>query len=1017
MEKKMRALQKDTANRSLGKKPQVCKVCGASGEFETYTVREMMQGTKEEFLYFACGSCNCLQIEKIPENLTDYYRDGYYSFRMEESPDMTFETSVKKMTKVLDVGCGSGAWLVEKAMEGWGNLYGCDPFLENGRRYGDRVQIYNCSIHEMEGDKTFDIIHMQDSFEHMPDPLAVLKSVRRLLKEDGILYMSIPVYPNIAFDRFQTHWYQLDAPRHLFLHSKESLAWLATESGMRIYNTRYDSNGSQFVRSFLYEHGIPYDEQDFVRYFSRQDLAALEQEAVAWNEKEYGDHMEVYWKKAGTLAAGDGKKLIFQRFPGSGRSFPYPPLYVEPDADYICFTDNKAVHSNTWQVQMVESLEDKALEPYLAQYAYRWELYPEQIQMGPLFCGEGEENIAAVPAADNLPLVPLDLGKFVPTADEKGQYLYRKNPVYKKGKYNGRPLLLTIGVPVSNQIDTIDRCLSHIKPLLDGLDAELIAIDTGSTDGTIEVCRSYGARVIEHPWHDNMSAVRNEGIYHAKGQWYLSIDDDEWFEDVGEILQFFKKGTYRDYNMASYLQRNYTDCMGQLYEDYQAVRMAEITPDLHFEGRIHDALVIDGNIKSCALCDYAHHYGFVEDRPEWKKEKFLRNTPILLYDVYEYPDDLRYLLQLANEYSAIWRNDIALPLFASLMARAKESRKSYGETTGLAKLIDCLYAMDDPRLFSWPDFLQEGYDLADAQRAGIAWMQTTRAFQMKKPAGQVLSYYDTYRKYLEKYRKEPGASRWRMFSGLAKVEHVRYVAEADAAAFCAYVKSARNEEALALLPELALDIAKNRREEAILAGLSAGDEVFGAFCERLTPMQWEEWSGQILTIWAESVRNDILCSRQLARIPDLFARISVPAVYGWVREENSRSGKTGERLLAYAFAADLSNAPVQVLALCEQLLKEEYIRRRAEGSMELLRRYVLVSGLFAEYYYHPARLSDVRDCSIPPDARALYRMAVVLADGVPSSENTALLREALAIFPGFHEEIRMIIQELKRADR
>lgn len=52
----------------------------------------------------------------------------------------------------------------------------------------------------------------------------------------------------------------------------------------------------------------------------------------------------------------------------------------------------------------------------------------------------------------------------------------------------------TIGVPVSNQIETIDRCLSHIKPLLDNLPSELLVVDTGSTDGTIEVCREYGAR-------------------------------------------------------------------------------------------------------------------------------------------------------------------------------------------------------------------------------------------------------------------------------------------------------------------------------------------------------------------------------------------------------------------------------------------------------------------------------------------------------------------------------------------
>ena len=286
----------------------------------------------------------------------------------------------------MDVGCGGGKWLIQKAKEGWGNLYGCDPFLEQDRQYGQRVMIRNCSIHEMEGDETFDIIYMSDSFEHMTDPLEVLKSVWRLLKPDGILYMSIPTYPNIAFEKFGPHWYQLDAPRHIFLHSKKSLEWLAKASGMVVSNMVYNSNNSQFVRSYFYQHGISFFKQKewIAQYFSKKDFEKLDKEAVVWNEKEYGDHMEVYWQKNPTvLSEGKGTKLIFQRFSGieEKRLFPYPPIYRESDTDYICFTDNTNVYSSSWKIQMVDSLKMEDLEPYLKQYDNRWELYPEQIQM------------------------------------------------------------------------------------------------------------------------------------------------------------------------------------------------------------------------------------------------------------------------------------------------------------------------------------------------------------------------------------------------------------------------------------------------------------------------------------------------------------------------------------------------------------------------------------------------------------------------------------------------------------
>lgn len=151
----MSKLEKDTTNRNLGRKPQVCRICGAKGKFKTFLAREMMQGTRDAFPYFECDRCHCLQIASVPKNLGDYYGEGYYSYQVEENPNMIFETPVANMCKILDVGCGAGAWLLDMARQGFGNLYGCDPFLDHDRHYGDRVTIRSCSIHEMEGEGIF----------------------------------------------------------------------------------------------------------------------------------------------------------------------------------------------------------------------------------------------------------------------------------------------------------------------------------------------------------------------------------------------------------------------------------------------------------------------------------------------------------------------------------------------------------------------------------------------------------------------------------------------------------------------------------------------------------------------------------------------------------------------------------------------------------------------------------------------------------------------------------------------
>lgn len=296
----MELLQKDMTDRNLGMRPHICRICGAQGEFASYLAREMMQNTRDEFEYFVCGSCECLQIAEVPENLGNYYGENYYSFSLKEQADYQYEEPVTCTYKILDVGCGSGAFLFAQARSGCGNLFGCDPFLDHDIQYGDRVHIRKCSIHEMDGDGTFDGIRMGDSFEHMTDPLDVLASARRLLAPDGKLWMSIPTYPNAAMEMFGSHWYQLDAPRHIFLHSLKSLEYLGQKSGMKMTEVVYDSNNSQFLRSFFYERGVPFHEitADLIRqYFTNIDILKMDQAAKDLNKKGYGDHMHVTWMK------------------------------------------------------------------------------------------------------------------------------------------------------------------------------------------------------------------------------------------------------------------------------------------------------------------------------------------------------------------------------------------------------------------------------------------------------------------------------------------------------------------------------------------------------------------------------------------------------------------------------------------------------------------------------------------------------------------------------------------------
>jgi glycosyltransferase involved in cell wall biosynthesis len=76
-----------------------------------------------------------------------------------------------------------------------------------------------------------------------------------------------------------------------------------------------------------------------------------------------------------------------------------------------------------------------------------------------------------------------------------------------------------------NEAANLPRTLASLRAVA-GLDAEVVIVDSGSTDATVEIARDFGARVFTEPWK-GYAAQKNSAIAHASGDWILSLDADE----------------------------------------------------------------------------------------------------------------------------------------------------------------------------------------------------------------------------------------------------------------------------------------------------------------------------------------------------------------------------------------------------------------------------------------------------------------------------------------------------------
>ena len=253
---------------------------------------------------------------------------------------------------------------------------------------------------------------------------------------------------------------------------------------------------------------------------------------------------------------------------------------------------------------------------------------------------------------------------------------------------------LSIGLIVKNEAKNIERCLSALSPILKKINSEIVIVDTGSTDNTVEIAKQFTEKIYHFQWDNDFSAARNYGLSkcNPKAQWFMYLDADEVLdENVDSITDFIlDESNLKEYKSARLILKNYADLACQVYTESRNLRIVNMTIETNgqrpkFIGRVHEGFPL---LEPCKqLSQIVHHYGYIaeEDKNGVNKiqEKHRRNMKVLKSLYESDKEDLRILAHIfysceSNEkeryltewYEAAQKNvkDIyALPVYVPLI--------------------------------------------------------------------------------------------------------------------------------------------------------------------------------------------------------------------------------------------------------------------------------------------------------------------------------------------------------------
>lgn len=270
---------------------------------------------------------------------------------------------------------------------------------------------------------------------------------------------------------------------------------------------------------------------------------------------------------------------------------------------------------------------------------------------------------------------------------------------------------------VKNEEDCLRKCLDSVKDKVD----QIVIVDTGSTDATIDIAKEYTKEIYCFQWCDDFAAARNESLKYAKSDYILVLDADEYLPSdadlKAEISTGFDYYFLKIHNMLSY---------GRAI-NHTAVRLFANYRGLLYRNRLHEHLntMDEGANYTCTFGSVViNHTGYTDDMMS-NREKNKRNLPLMIQEVEENPTAYN-LFNMGRTYMSIGeyekaivylkkayplsRELVIVPELVSTLGYCLSEQKRYDEALEIINEAVTIYSdVTDLHYLQGSIFMEAGY--------------------------------------------------------------------------------------------------------------------------------------------------------------------------------------------------------------------------------------------------------------------------------------------------------------------